>query len=364
MDIQFILDVYACAVYIVSYISKAQKGMSQLLKKACDEAKTGNSNIKQQVRDIGNKFLNSVEISAQEAVYLVLQLPMKKSSRQVIFIHTAPPDERVELLKPMNEIEKMEDDCEEIHTGGLLKRYTERPHTLDSVTLADWAAWYDVCHKLNKKKICKHDTDNLLQENLIDDKNSDDEFDFDNHIANIKNNTETTPYKKRSKARIIRSVWFNKEAHPEKYYRELIMLFTSWRNEQIDLIENCSTFEERFFHLKDQISTQMSQYAIFAEQLDEIHENLNEINEEHFDTIAPDTQHTELQDETEGANDLHSDFNETYDLSEDIGIPPALIASNDSLVLNEVEDQEYRKMVQMLNKGQKEYFDHNYITPH
>ena len=28
MDIQFVLDVYACAMYIVSYISKAQKGMS------------------------------------------------------------------------------------------------------------------------------------------------------------------------------------------------------------------------------------------------------------------------------------------------------------------------------------------------
>lgn len=86
MDIQFILDVYACAVYIVSYISKAQKGMSELLRKARDEAKNGNASIKQQVRDIGNKFLNSVEISAQEAVYLVLQIPMKKSSRQVIFI--------------------------------------------------------------------------------------------------------------------------------------------------------------------------------------------------------------------------------------------------------------------------------------
>lgn len=70
--IQFILDVYTCAVYIVSYISKAQKGMSELLRKACDEAKNGNASIKQQVRDIGNKFLNSVEISAQEAVYLFI----------------------------------------------------------------------------------------------------------------------------------------------------------------------------------------------------------------------------------------------------------------------------------------------------
>lgn len=62
---------------------------------------------------------------------------MKKSSRQVVLINTAPPDERVELLKPMNEIEKMEDDCEEIHTVGLLRRYTGRPHTLENVSLAD-----------------------------------------------------------------------------------------------------------------------------------------------------------------------------------------------------------------------------------
>ena len=84
MDIQFVLDVYACAMCIVSYISKAQKGMSELLRRACAEAKEGNASIKQQVRDIGNKFLNSVEISAQEAVYLVLQIPMRKASRQVV----------------------------------------------------------------------------------------------------------------------------------------------------------------------------------------------------------------------------------------------------------------------------------------
>jgi hypothetical protein len=86
MDIQYVPDVYACAIYIVSYISKAQKGMSELLRKACAKAKEGNSSIKQQVRDIGNKFLNSVEISAQEAVYIVLQLPMRKSFREVIFV--------------------------------------------------------------------------------------------------------------------------------------------------------------------------------------------------------------------------------------------------------------------------------------
>ena len=81
IDIQYVLDVYACAVYIVNYISKGQKGMSELLREACAEAKKGNNSIRQQVRDIGIKFVNNVEISAQEAVYIVLQLPMTKASR-------------------------------------------------------------------------------------------------------------------------------------------------------------------------------------------------------------------------------------------------------------------------------------------
>lgn len=46
MDIQFVLDVYACAMYIVSHISKAQKGMSERLRQACAEARKGNSSMK------------------------------------------------------------------------------------------------------------------------------------------------------------------------------------------------------------------------------------------------------------------------------------------------------------------------------
>ena len=72
MDIQFVLDPYACAVYILSYITKGQRGMSKLLCKACDEAKEGNKDIVNKARHIGNKFLNHVEISSQEAIYLVL----------------------------------------------------------------------------------------------------------------------------------------------------------------------------------------------------------------------------------------------------------------------------------------------------
>ena len=141
--------------------------MSELLWQACNEARKGSSNIKQQVRDIGSKFLNSVEISAQEAVYIVLQLLMKKSSRQVVFINTMPPDERVQLLKPIEEIKEMEDQCEDIYTGGLLQRYGNHPNSLEHLTLADWAAWYDSSVQQYVKTSFENDTDSLPRKQLI-----------------------------------------------------------------------------------------------------------------------------------------------------------------------------------------------------
>ena len=328
MDIQFVLEFYACAMYIVSYISKAQKGISELLRKACVE--TRNANIKQQVRDIGNKFLNSVEISAQEAVYVILQLPMQKSSRNVVFINTSPPAERVELLKPLNEIETMSDESEEIHSGCLLKRYVdERPDILQNITLADWATWYDSCGKQSYKKTHKTaDIDNLPLE--TEDGNNDDElYSNENSLTSDPSNKSI---KKRSQARIIRSVWFNKEAQPEKHYRELIMLFTPWRNEQVDLIGNYSSFQEHYVARSDEITEQMRQYAVCSEDLNEIQNHLQECDDDLYDTIAPVTQDTERQDQNEGNTDTHPDLNENYDLSEDLGIPSTL-PNNDPLIL-------------------------------
>ena len=47
MDIQFVLDVYACAMYIVSYISKAQKGISEILRAACEISSLEADTLKQ-----------------------------------------------------------------------------------------------------------------------------------------------------------------------------------------------------------------------------------------------------------------------------------------------------------------------------
>ena len=97
-------------MYIVGYISKGQRGMSDLLRHACEDARKDGGRLKTQVRAIGNKFNRHVEISEQEAAYLVLQMPLRKSSLGCIFINTSPPEDRPFHLKTSTELEALDDD--------------------------------------------------------------------------------------------------------------------------------------------------------------------------------------------------------------------------------------------------------------
>ena len=136
MDIQYVLDPYACATYILSYITKGQRGMSRLLEEATEEVKSGNRDITQKVRHIGNKFLNAVEISTQEAAHLVLQIPMRRSTRDFQFMNTSHPDERTFLLKKLDKIKELPDNSCEIESDNIIQRYQRRPKQLENICLA------------------------------------------------------------------------------------------------------------------------------------------------------------------------------------------------------------------------------------
>ena len=115
--------------------------MSELLRKACDDVCTGNHYIRQQHRLIANKFVNAVELSAQ-AAYILLQLPMKRSPRQVIFVSTNSSDNCVVILKPHYIIENREDGDEDIVASSVITHNQNRPNTMENETLAEYAAWY------------------------------------------------------------------------------------------------------------------------------------------------------------------------------------------------------------------------------
>ena len=243
----------------------------------------------------------------------------------------------------------MDDDSVEIYTTGLLKRYCKRPPKLENLTLADWAAWYDNCSsKPYVKETHEIDIDGLPLEKYIDDEQNDDDDEF------VKTTNSKT--RRHSKARVLRNVWFNKQKEPEKHYRELLMLFTPWRNEETDLLGNFASYEDRCMVLPNVIKEQMKQYAVCNEDFNEIQQQINQI-EDRYDDIAPCTQNIERQHQAEGDQDLHPDFSGNYNLSDDLGIPS--VDNSEPRTLNELPDDEYRHMVKKtLNKEQKEFFYH------
>ena len=137
------------------------------------------------------------------------------------------------------------------------------------------------------------------------------------------------------------------------------MLFTSWRNETTDLLRNYFSYQEHYLQVKNVVDEQMKLYAMCSDDLNEIQDQLNNMAEDddNYDLVAPGTQNIELQDELEGTQDLHPDFNENYDLSGDLGIP-STASTTEQLILHEEQDDVYRGMVQKLNKEQKEFFYH------
>ena len=92
---------------------------------------------------------------------------MTKSSRQVVFINTSPPEDRVQSLKPLKDINEMEDDSQDVYAKGLIDRYAKWAQNLEDLSLADWVAWYDLCGKPKNKKTNVVDVDNLPLERGI-----------------------------------------------------------------------------------------------------------------------------------------------------------------------------------------------------
>lgn len=201
--------------------------MSRLLETVCKEAKSGNKDLVNQVRHIGNKFLNAVEISAQEAVYLVLQMALRHSSRQVQFINTSIPDDRAFLLKPIEKLRDMPDNSDDIESDNVIKRYQRRPKKLKNLCLADFVAWYN-CIKQNSKptgiktlqKSGEFLPENDFADNFDDDPNDTKDVTCSEEEYEIKGGFKLV---KRTVPKVIRSVRYNKGKNSENHYREQFM---------------------------------------------------------------------------------------------------------------------------------------------
>ena len=115
------------------------------------------------------------------------------------------------------------------------------------------------------------------------------------------------------------------------------------------------SFKQGYQNCKNQIESQMKQYAVCQEALEQTVQSF-EMNDKDdaWDLIALTTQHNEQQDSVQGFVEKEPEVVESYDFSEDLHIPSTHIENQ--ALLNELPDEEYRQLVSSLNKEQKEFF--------
>ena len=367
LDIQIVLEPYGCASYIVGYISKSQRGMSAQLDAAAKEARKGNLDLKKQVRHIGNVFSNCVEVSAQEAVYLDLQIPLTKCTRDIVFVNTSVPEERIFLLKPKAALDELPAESTDVESDNVIQRYSKRPKQLSKFCLADYVSKVDIIYpkgnKVPEKVNDKNDDD---QGDSSSSNESEDSLDDDNSqgsdlLYKTKNGIK---YKKRKVPRIIRYVKYNKKKDPENYFREQLMLFVPWRNEQKDLLGSFDTYEAHYNSVQTSLIPKRNEYEHHIEEL-ELARQMMEDEQREYDQTAPNAEQENREAEEEGSKESeqfvyfnpsrvveHRHYDIGIELQSTCSVPPV---ETTGIML---PDDEYLTLLRSLNLRQREFFNH------
>ena len=367
LDIQIVLEPYGCASYIVGYISKSQRGMSAQLDAAAKEARKGNLDLKKQVRHIGNVFSNCVEVSAQEAVYLDLQIPLTKCTRDIVFVNTSVPEERIFLLKPKAALDELPAESTDVESDNVIQRYSKRPKQLSKFCLADYVSKVDIIYpkgnKVPEKVNDKNDDD---QGDSSSSNESEDSLDDDNSqgsdlLYKTKNGIK---YKKRKVPRIIRYVKYNKKKDPENYFREQLMLFVPWRNEQKDLLGSFDTYQAHYNSVQTSLIPKRNEYEHHIEEL-ELARQMMEDEQREYDQTAPNAEQENREAEEEGSKESeqfvyfnpsrvveHRHYDIGIELQSTCSVPPV---ETTGIML---PDDEYLTLLRSLNLRQREFFNH------
>lgn len=197
MDIQFILEEYSCATYVVEYVNKTNRGISnlqrELIKLRDDYLDKDYSAL---LVEVGLKMLNAVEISSQEGAWYLLNLHMSEGTRKVEYIPTVWPHERqcVRKSKKQMDNEKLGSESTDIWNKNIIEKYESRPENMATTSLAQFVAHY-------------------YQER------------------------NTQNYKQREIPKVLR--YRNYElAEANEYKREMVLLHLPFRNEEIDVLDN------------------------------------------------------------------------------------------------------------------------------
>ncbi|MFN7491091.1 MAG: DUF6570 domain-containing protein [Chryseotalea sp.] len=422
MDIQFIPDPYGLIMYVTSYMMKSNAVMSRVLHTAADEiTKRKNMTIRQRLNVIAGKFQNCAEMSAQEAVYHLLSMPVAKASREVTFIMTFRQEQRYSMLKSKENLElvcRKNPNSMDIYIAGIIEHYIARPEEFEKMCLAEFVAWYDFVSCTRYKRIMSTNAYEIMpneQDDMNDDNYDDIYLDVgDASQTSTGSNASVSPdenedcmTKKRQKLcdktyypigfgnkpqgyvtrreqfKILRFRRFNREKQPQEYYREQLMLFLPWRNEQQE-IEHVVHID-RFNDNKHVIAQNRNQFQ-FANTTEDVLETLQQLERElrdakereeearalellqanrllmrsDFNDLSQDPLTVEEEEELEEAFGFQADFDLGTVNLVSINDEPTVVNIQDPLPLTKDDqrraDDNFKRVVTALNRLQHKFF--------
>ena len=338
MDIQFCLHPHAVGNYIANYMCKGNKALSKVLHDTIRSLQTQSETLGSALKLMANDLLRKQEISIQEAVFHILSLPLRFSSRGCTFINTNTPDKRVVILKHAKEIEQLSEGEEVFHRNAWIQHYESRHFSLEHLCLADFAAWYSIVTK-NKPSV----TDDMHI-----DEDEEEELPGEENTREVSELVETTGtrkilHQKRRFQRIIRFVNFPRDETNIDFLIERLLLFVPFRQEAEVIVENPRVL---YMAHRDQILSKEKEYCPHYDSWEKVLQTLEDENEQHSESLEVPSRGTH-----EDEDDVSADLPEVDDIT--VSLNPR------QMVLRDVRSSEdLTTLLRLLNRDQRDFVHH------
>ncbi len=370
MDMQIITNIWACIAYITSYITKPEKSMSELMKKAAKEAPEGN--LSSQLYHVANAMRKGREVSQHECIMRLLSIPLRKSNVDVLFIPTDAKEDRTRILKPSKVLNTMDADDKNIYVPSIHDKYGNRPDTLDSVCLAQFASNYSTRSSTSNES--SEDTEGNYEMNEPnsddDDNNGDGDSSTTQRGNRSKSKQETITLKnnmgkmyKRRTPLVIRYHYVSKLKDEEAYYHRLLLLYHPWRDEKELKVKG--SYKVLFLELEEDLIDTINKFEPFTAEVEDTVDTFdpNDMLPEVWDEIGANIAAQTEQDNADPDNyapETSSSFIDPELLPEQ---PPVTRKKTAHFSLGPTiqrPDSEYYALVRSLNTEQRRHFDFVY----
>ena len=148
MDVQLINDADGAAYYVCHYLCKSEPdelrcALGNLINTVFHQ--NPEMTVFQRLWNIGLCVLKHRQVSAQEAAFRLSHLKLIQCSWSVVYLNIRPQNKRFKMLKPLAEIEAMNDTETDIFMHNIIGYYMARPQSMETVSLHFFASWYIKC---------------------------------------------------------------------------------------------------------------------------------------------------------------------------------------------------------------------------